>query len=234
MNQQIVLFPTYARPKVAELPIREQPVMRVLHDSGACSTTELLATLVGGPYAKDTAEALLVKFKTLSGIAQANVTELAQVRGIGDVSAARLKAALQIATRISREAHEAKIICSPADAAAIFMDHFVGKDQECLLVMLLNTRNGLIDVVELYRGSLNMTMIRVGEIFREAIRRNAASIIIAHNHPSGDPMPSPDDTSVTRLIVEAGKMLDISLNDHLIIGHNRFVSLKERGLGFGS
>jgi DNA repair protein RadC len=99
---------------------------------------------------------------------------------------------------------------------------------------MLDTRNRLVSQpVEIYRGSLNKSMIRVGELFREAIRWNAASIIMAHNHPSGDPSPSPDDVAVTRLIVEAGKLLDIPLHDHLVLGAgSRFVSLKERALGF--
>jgi DNA repair protein RadC len=105
-------------------------------------------------------------------------------------------------------------------------------EQEHLRVLLLNTRNECMDCVEVYRGSLNSSLIRVGEIFREAIKQNAAALIVAHNHPSGDPTPSPEDVAVTRAMVEAGKLVDIEVLDHLVIGHNCFVSLKAKGLGF--
>jgi DNA repair protein RadC len=98
--------------------------------------------------------------------------------------------------------------------------------------MLLDTKNRVLDTPTLYKGSLNTSLIRVGELFREAIRANCASLIVLHNHPSGDPAPSPEDVSITRQIVEAGKLLDVEVLDHLIIGRQRFVSLKERGLGF--
>jgi len=107
-------------------------------------------------------------------------------------------------------------------------------EQEYLFVLLLDTRNRLMgQPIEVYHGSLNTSLIRTGEIFRDAIKVNAAGIIVAHNHPSGDPSPSPEDVAVTRALVEAGKLLDIAVLDHLVIGRQRFVSLKERGLGFG-
>jgi DNA repair protein RadC len=105
--------------------------------------------------------------------------------------------------------------------------------QEHLRVVVLDTRNRLISIEKIYVGSLNSSMVRVGELFRPAIQRNAASIIVVHNHPSGDPTPSPEDVTLTKAIVQAGKLLDIEVLDHLIIGQGRFVSLKERGLGFG-
>ena len=101
-----------------------------------------------------------------------------------------------------------------------------------LLVMMLDTRNRLMDICEVYHGSLNSSMIRVGEVFKPALQRNAAAVLIAHNHPSTDPSPSPEDVSVTRSIVEAGKLLDVSVVDHIICGLSRWVSLKEKGLGF--
>ena len=106
-------------------------------------------------------------------------------------------------------------------------------EQEYLKVMLLDSRNRVLDIVEVYHGSLNSSQVRVGELFKAAIRRNSASVIILHNHPSGDPTPSPDDIALTRAIVQAGKLLDIEVLDHLVIGRRQFVSLKERGLGFG-
>ena len=123
-------------------------------------------------------------------------------------------------------------IRSPADVANLLMLEMGLLEQEHLRVILLDTRNRVLAVTTVYKGSLNSSMIRVGELFREAIRRNSAAVIIAHNHPSGDPTPSPEDVAVTKQVVQAGKLLDIDVLDHLVIGQGRFVSLKERGLGF--
>jgi DNA repair protein RadC len=122
---------------------------------------------------------------------------------------------------------------SPADAAALVQYEMSALEQEELRVLLLDIRNRVLDTVTVYRGSINSSQVRVGELFRTAIRRNAASIIVIHNHPSGDPTPSPDDVAVTRAMTQAGKLLDIEVLDHLVIGRGRFVSLKDRGLGFG-
>ncbi|HNE70460.1 MAG TPA: JAB domain-containing protein, partial [Anaerolineales bacterium] len=103
---------------------------------------------------------------------------------------------------------------------------------EHLRVLLLDRRNRVLETVEVYKGSVNSSQVRVGELFKDAIRANASAIIVAHNHPSGDPTPSPDDVAVTRAMVQAGKLLDVDVLDHLVIGLGRWVSLKERGLGF--
>jgi len=105
--------------------------------------------------------------------------------------------------------------------------------QEHLRLILLDTRNHVLSTPTLYIGNLNATTVRVGEVFRNAIKINAAAIILVHNHPSGDPSPSPEDGRVTRQIVEAGKLLDLDVLDHIIIGRQRYVSLKERKIGFG-
>lgn len=105
-------------------------------------------------------------------------------------------------------------------------------EQEHLRVLILDTRNRLVRIAEVYHGSLNSSLIRVGEIFKDAVRANGAAVIVAHNHPSGDPTPSPEDVSVTKAIVDAGRLLDIEVLDHLVIGHGRFVSLKAQNLGF--
>ena len=121
---------------------------------------------------------------------------------------------------------------SPADAANLLMAEMSLLEQEHLRVILLDSKNRLLKTVTVYVGSLNTSVVRVGELFREAIRANAAAIIVAHNHPSGDPAPSPDDVHVTEVIVQAGQLMDIDVLDHVIIGQQRYVSLKERGLGF--
>jgi DNA repair protein RadC len=120
---------------------------------------------------------------------------------------------------------------SPADAAALLMPEIGSLEQEHFVVLLLDTRNRVIGQEVLYKGSLNTSHIRVGEVFREAIRRNCAAILVAHNHPSFDCSPSPEDHALTRLLVEAGKTLDVDVVDHLIVSCKNFVSLRERGLG---
>jgi DNA repair protein RadC len=125
-------------------------------------------------------------------------------------------------------------IKSPADVAQLFMVEMMALDQEELWVACLDTKNRLIKIAKVYRGSVDTAMIRVGEVYKEALRLNAASIVVAHNHPSTDPTPSPEDILVTRQIVEAGKLLDCECLDHLVLAGNRFVSLRERGLGFAS
>lgn len=123
-------------------------------------------------------------------------------------------------------------IRSPSDAAALLMIQMGHLDQEELRTVLLDTKQRVQDVVTVYRGSLNTSMVRVGEVYKAALRRNSAAVIVAHNHPSGDPSPSPEDVLVTRQIVEAGRLLDVDCLDHLVIGQGRWVSMRERGLGF--
>jgi DNA repair protein RadC len=124
-------------------------------------------------------------------------------------------------------------ITSPADVAALLMVEMSHLDQEEFRVLHLDTKNRLQRCITLYRGSLNSAIVRTGEVFKEALRLNSASIIIAHQHPSGCPDPSPEDILITRQIVEAGTLLEVELLDSLVIGRGRFVSLRERGLGFG-
>ncbi len=143
-------------------------------------------------------------------------------------------AAIELGRRIRLETVDEKAaIHSPADAAALVEYEMSALQQEHLWVINLDTRNRLINIERLYQGSLNSSTVRVGELFRGAIQKNAAGIIVVHNHPSGDPAPSPEDINLTRSVVQAGKLLDIELLDHLVIGRGRFISLKERGLGFG-
>ena len=146
--------------------------------------------------------------------------------------AAQIKAALELGYRMEKEAVEQEKIQSPEQATQLVWYEMSALDQEELWVILLNTRNHVLQVETIYRGSLNSSPVRAGELFKSTVRRNAASLNVAHNHPSGEPAPSPDDIAVTRAIVEAGKLLDVEVLDHLVIGGGKFVSLKQRGLGF--
>ncbi len=146
---------------------------------------------------------------------------------------ARISLAVELATRLaSTEYEERKQIKSPSDVADMLMFEMGHLDQEQLRTVLLDTKNRVQDIVTVYQGSVHTALVRTCEIFKTAVARNSTAIVLAHNHPSGDPTPSPEDVLVTRQISSAGKMLDIELLDHLVIGHGRFVSMRERGLGW--
>ena len=225
-------------PRMIDLPQGDRPRERLLaRGPAALATAELLAIVLGTGVKDENvvrvSQRLLSTFGGLSGLAQASVGELMAARGLGPAKAAQLKAALELGRRLLVEGPEQRPqVRSPADAANLLMSEMSLLEQEHLRVMMLDTKNRVLGTPTVYVGSLNTSMIRVGELFREAIRYNCASVIVAHNHPSGDPTPSPEDVAVTRQIAEAGKLLDVDVLDHLIIGRQRFVSLKERGLGF--
>jgi|Deesub1362A_J573_1020465.scaffolds.fasta_scaffold01885_10 DNA repair protein RadC len=224
--------------RIRDLDSSERPRERLAQQGpGALSNAELVAILlrsgIEGHSALDLARELLQRGGGLAGLHAKSFDELLAMPGIGPAKAAQLKAAIELGRRLSTLSGDEKpSIRSPEEAANLLLYEMGALEQEHFRVLLLDTRNRLIRGAEVYRGSLNSSLIRVGEIFREAIRSNAAAIIIAHNHPSGDPTPSPEDVSVTRAIVKAGKLLDIEVLDHLVIGRGRFVSLKSRGLGF--
>ncbi|MBP6016862.1 MAG: DNA repair protein RadC [Candidatus Promineofilum sp.] len=201
------------------------------------STAELLAIVLRsgttGENVLRMAERLLIQFDNLPGLSRATIIELTHARGVGEAKAAEIKAALEIGRRLVASAPEERPrVSAPDDAFHLLKTEMMFLEQEHLRLILLDTRNHVLRTPTIYVGSLNTSVIRVGELFRAAIRENAAALIVAHNHPSGDPSPSPEDINVTRQIVEAGKLLDVDVLDHIVIGHNRFVSLKQRGLGF--
>jgi len=222
------------RSLVRELPAGEHPVSRLRHyGPTALSSAELVAAVLQTPDALSLAQELLAHFEGLMGLARASISELCTVDGIGPARAAQLKAALELGRRLLVASPEERPqIRSPADAANLLMLEMSTLDQEHLRILILDTKNHLMAVENLYKGSLNTSLIRVGEVFKRAVKENAAAVIILHNHSSGDPTPSPEDVRVTEQIVQAGKLLDIDVLDHIILGQQKFVSLKERGLGF--
>jgi DNA repair protein RadC len=229
--------PQFIRPRrrIGDLPAEERPLYR-LHQvgAGALSATELLALLLGTTDAPGLAEELLARFGSLHRLARAPRSTLTRTRGIGPAQAARLAAVLELSRRLQLpEGDSPPRITCPSDAAALVMPTMRDLQQEELRVILLDTRNRVLGIPTIYKGSLNTSVVRVGEVFRPAIEAPAAAIILVHNHPSSDPSPSPEDVQVTRQVIEAGKLLDIELLDHLIIAAGgRHVSLKERRLAF--
>ncbi len=233
MEPLLIPPPSYSITKLKTLPLRDQPAYRVTSNVTACSLAELLAAVVGGAQQIEVAEGILARFGgDVQRIYKAHVAELASVRGVGQQTAVRIKAALALGVRLYEPVGDRPTINSPADAAALVQYEMSLFEQEYLKVMLLDTRNRVLEIVEIYHGSVNSSQVRVGELFKPALQRMAPAIIALHNHPSQDPTPSPDDVMVTRAIVQAGKLLDTDVLDHIIIGGSRFVSLKERGLGF--
>jgi len=252
MSQQLSLWPSEPSPALAvppapayqksprklltirELPPSERPLSRLHHyGPAALSSSELLAILLGTPHQLQDAANLLAAFEGLEGLARASLPELQQQPGIGAATAARIKAAFELGQRLVVERPIDRVqIRTPADAANLLMPEMGLLEQEHLRVILLDTKNHVLAIPTIYVGSVNTMMIRISELFRAAIRRNCPAIIIVHNHPSGAVDPSPEDIAVTRQAVEAGKLLDIELLDHLIVSRTAFVSLKERGLGF--
>lgn len=179
------------------------------------------------------AQILLAQTDGLPGLIRASRAEMESVKGIGKVKALRIKAALELGRRaLTVSTEEKPQLTSPTDAANLLMSEMMYLEQEHLKLITLDTRNRILSVPTLYIGSLNTAVVRIAELFKFAIRENAAAIIVAHNHPSGDPSPSPEDVHFTRQLVKAGKLLDIEVLDHIIIGRQRYVSLKERSLGF--
>lgn len=224
--------------RITDLEKSERPRERLERlGAGSVSTIELLAILMRtglpGENVLQVAQRLLKDMNGLRGLHQASFDEVCRQKGVGPAKAAQLKAALELGNRLRLEDPDSRpVVHSPGDAAALIMFDMSAKEKEELWVVILDTRNRVVKIDPVYKGSVNSSQVRVGEVFKEAIRRNAVSLIVAHNHPSGDPTPSPEDIALTRAIVQAGKLLDIDVLDHLVIGSQRFVSLKERGLGF--
>lgn len=167
----------------------------------------------------------------LLGIMNYTVPQLMKVKGIGKVKAIQIQCIGELSKRIWKSCtKEAVTMSSPQTIAGYYMEEFRHKKREEMLLLLLNTKNKLIKDIPISKGTINSALISTREIFLEAIKYEAVNIILLHNHPSGDPTPSPEDLDITRRIQEAGELLDISLIDHIIIGDNSYISLKERGI----
>ena len=224
---------------VRDLPAGERPRER-LAEFGAksLSNTELIAILLrtgsAGENVISQSSRLLARFGGLGGLGRAPFAELCAEKGLGEGKVSQLLAALELGRRFVSLAPEERLtINGPEDVANFVASDMAALEQEHLRVALLNTRNEVLSTEDVYIGNVNSSVVRPAEVFRPAIRSNATSIIAVHNHPSGDPTPSGADVSITRDLVESGKMLGIELLDHLVIGSgNRFVSMKEARLGF--
>jgi DNA repair protein RadC len=220
------------------LPAWERPRERLLnHGVSALSNAELLAIVLrSGSRAENVlalSTRLLAQFGGLPGLSRASFSELKAERGIGEAKTAQLLASMELGKRLLSCHPEVRtVVRSPQDIANLLMAEMSLLEQEELRVVLLNTKNQVVSIAEVYRGSVHTSLVRTSEVFREAIRQNCPALVVVHNHPSGDPTPSPEDIKVTEQLVEAGKILDIEMLDHLILGQQNFTSLKEKRLGF--
>ena len=228
----------YSVMTVREMPSDERPRERLeRYGAGALQTAELLAIIlrtgVQGENVIDVSMRLLRDFGGLAGLMAADLPDLCRAHGLGLAKASQLKAALEIASRLAALGPEQRPrINSPADVAKLLMLEMAYLAQEQLRVLCLDTKNHVVAQQTVYQGTVNSSAVRVAEVFRPAISRTCPSVIVVHNHPSGDPTPSPEDVRTTEQLRKAGELLDIELLDHIVIGRNAHVSLKERGLGF--
>jgi DNA repair protein RadC len=224
---------------IKDLPVEERPRERLLqHGPAALSAAELLAILLRtgrrGENALQLAHRILQHCEGLSGLGRIPAHELARIPGVGLAKAAQIQAALELGRRVAAAAPEERPFVRSAHEAYMLLADMADLEQETLRTILLDTRGRVVAIPTIYVGNVNTTLVRPAEVFREAIRRNAVSLILAHNHPSGDPTPSPEDIALTRDLIAAGQLLGIRVLDHLIIGRGRYTSLRERGLSFNA
>ena len=208
------------------------------YGEGTLSTSELLAIILNtgikGESVVAIATRLLNEHGGLHGLHRMSFDELARTRGIGDAKACKIKAALELGRRLAAAAPDDRVaIEGPDDVVRLIGVEMAGLEQEQLRAVLLDTRHHVIRHLTIYHGSVNSAQVRIGELFRDAVRANATAVIFAHNHPSGDPTPSSADIALTADVVKCGTMLDIPVLDHVVIGQGRWVSMKRLGLGFG-
>jgi DNA repair protein RadC len=222
---------------IHDLPPGERPRERLLKlGSEALSAQEILAVILGrgtrGESVMMTSQKLLSRFGNLKGVANASAEELIQTTGIGPAKATQIKAVLELSRRLEADAGEKPkpVLKSPEDVAAEVRSQLKGKKKEHFLVLCLDTRNRLINRKLVSMGSLDTSIVHPREVFKEAVSSCAASVIFAHNHPSGDPEPSKEDIELTKRLAKAGEILGIDVLDHIIVCDQGFVSLKARNL----
>jgi DNA repair protein RadC len=226
----------YYHTRIKELPTDDRPRERLIqYGPEALSPQELLAILLRTGTERYSAiglaEHLIKDFGGLRGVARMNVDELSKVHGIGPAKAAQIKAAIEFGRRLVATSGEERFrIRQPGDVFNYLQLDLMGEKREHFISLLLDTKNGVMHRHTVSIGDLSSSIVHPREVFAEAVRRSASSMIVAHNHPSGDPTPSPEDIAVTRRLVEAGEILGIDVLDHIIVGDSKFISLKERGM----
>ncbi|MBM7644722.1 DNA repair protein RadC [Scopulibacillus daqui] len=221
---------------IRDVPKEERPRERLIKEGvHVLSNQELLAIILRTGTKDESvlqlSHRLLHQFEGLSLLKEASIEELENVKGIGKTKAVQLIAAMELGRRVSQLKNEERyVIRSPEDGAKYVMDEMRFLSQEHFVCLYLNTKNQVLYRKTIFIGSLNASIVHPREVFKEALRRSAASIICFHNHPSGDPTPSREDIEITKRLVECGMLLGIDVLDHIIIGDQIFISLKEKGI----
>jgi DNA repair protein RadC len=219
-----------------EIPLDERPREKLLTmGPEVLSNVELIAILLGTGSRQDSvlglARRMLVMCDGLAGLSKLSPQEITKLHGVGQAKAATIGAALELGKRIQLQTGtKRKIIRCPRDIADLLMPRLRFESKEKFMVVLLSTKNHVLATPTISVGTLNASIVHPRELFREAINNSAASVILVHNHPSGDPQPSQEDVALTAKMVEAGRLLDIAVVDHVIIGDGKYVSLKEQGI----
>ncbi len=223
---------------VREMPLGERPRERLIsHGPAALSGPELLAVLWGsGGRSASSVELgvdVLARHGSLADLARADALELTGVPGIGSARAAQLLAAFELGRRSAAGGGGSRwVVRAPRDVADRLMPEMAHLEREELRVLLLNAKNVVQRTTTIYVGNVSAALVRVAELFRDAVRTHATGLIVVHNHPSGDPEPSPDDLHLTAEAIAAGRLLDIALLDHVILARDAYVSLRDRGVAF--
>ena len=224
--------------RLREIPPTERPRERLaMRGPSGLTSAELIAIVWGsgsaGRSATELADEALARHDGLTGLARASDLELERIPGVGPVRAAQLAAAFELGRRLLADWPAARwTVRSPRDVADRLVLQMGRLEREELRIVLLNTKNVVLRVATVYQGNVSSSLVRVGELFRDAVRLNATGVILVHNHPSGDPTPSPEDLHLTAEALVAGRLLDIQLLDHLVVGHDAWVSLRDRGIAF--
>jgi DNA repair protein RadC len=223
---------------VRDLPAAERPRERLaLRGPGGLSAAELIAVVWGtgsaGRSALDLAGEAIARHAGVGALARASDVELAAIPGVGVAKAAQLAAAFELGRRsLSDWPAGTWTIRSPADVAGRLLLEMGRLEREELWVLALNAKNVVQRVSHVYAGNVSASLVRVGELFRDAVRIDASGVVLVHNHPSGDPTPSPDDLHLTAEAIAGGRLLDVDVLDHVVIGHDAWISLRDRGVTF--
>lgn len=223
---------------VNDLPRQERPRERLRKfGSQALSAQELLALVIGrgvsGKSVISIAQELMTTFGSVKGVSEATIEELAGIKGIGVAKAAQLRASFELGKRqeLEKESwYDGYDIRDPQGVVRVIRASIRDKAKEHFKLIILNTRNCITAITNVSTGTLSASLVHPREVFKDAIRHSASSVVLAHNHPSGNPEPSEEDLRITRRLIDAGKIIGIDVLDHIIIGKNSFSSFKERGL----
>ncbi|WP_291648734.1 DNA repair protein RadC [Clostridium sp.] len=223
--------------KVIDMPKEERPIEKLLiNGPEILSNAELLAVILRtgtrGENVISLSTRILSEFDGLNGLLDIGISEITSIKGIKNIKASQILAIGELFRRFNslNLIRADKSISSPRDIAKLLINEMMSLKQEILKLIMLDTKNNIIGIKDVFKGSLNTSIVHPREIFKEALKKSSSSIIICHNHPSGDPTPSKEDINITLRLKECSKIIGIDLLDHLIIGKDKFVSLKEKGI----